>query len=94
VGWRAQLLGWKPIIFRPQSPITTGRAPDNPQATDKLGEWIPFLPDVSLTKKPAAIQRHIIKNRYLTLIKNASWRDIISGFPAILKFELLLIGAM
>ena len=93
VGWRAQLLGWK-AYYMPTAiayhyrggGLTTLKQPTIWVAR------IPFLPDVSLTKKPAAIQRHIIKNRYLTLIKNASWRDILRGLPAILKFEVLLWG--
>jgi GT2 family glycosyltransferase len=93
IGWRAQLSGWK-AYYIPTAVAYHYRG--GGFATLKRDkhwfEYIPFFPKVSLTQKPVSIQRHVIKNRYLTLIKNASFREIFRGFPAILKFELLLWG--
>ena len=55
-------------------------------------EYLPFFPRTSFIQKPVFIQRHVMVNRYLTLLKNASWRDIFLGLPAIAKYEVLLWG--
>lgn len=93
IGWRAQLLGWK-AYYIPAAVAYhyRGGGVADLQRNKHWFEHIPFFPNVSLTQKPASLQRHVIKNRYLTLIKNASFREILKGFPAILKFELLLWG--
>ncbi len=93
IGWRAQLLGWK-AYYVPTAVAYHYRGGGlSGQKRDKSWfERIPFFPAVSFTQKPEFIQRHVIINRYLTLLKNASWRDIFFGFPAILKYELLLWG--
>ncbi len=70
--------------------LQSGQKPRAPQHF--WFERVPFLPSFSFMKKPAFIQRHIIVNRYLTIIKNASWQDILWGFPAILKCDILLWG--
>lgn len=95
IGWRAQLFGWR-AYYAPTAiayhyrggGLTAQTAPRN---------WLqrlPFFPRVSLTEKPPFIQRHVIKNRYLTLLKNASFRDILQGLPAILRYEMLLWAYM
>jgi GT2 family glycosyltransferase len=93
LGWRAQLLGWK-AYYIPTAVAYhyRGGGLTELKQPESWFERIPFFPTVSLIKKPVALQRHIIRNRYLTLIKNASSHDILRGLPAILKFELLLWG--
>lgn len=93
LGWRAQLRGWK-AYYVPAAVAYhyRGGGLAAAPAPKRWFERLPFFPDVSLSKKPAAIQRHVIKNRYLTLLKNASGREIWQGFPAIFEFELLLWG--
>lgn len=93
IGWRAQLRGWK-AFYVPTALAYHYRGGGLATFTRKASwiEGLPFVPNVSLTKKPVAIQRHIIKNRYLTLIKNASFREVFKGLPAIMKFEILLWG--
>jgi len=95
IGWRAQLLGWK-AYYIPTAVAYhyRGGGLAELKRNKHWFEHIPFFPNVSLTQKPTSLQRHIIKNRYLTLIKNASFRDILRGFSAILKFEFLLWGYM
>lgn len=93
IGWRAHLLGWK-AYYVPTAVAYHYRGGGLSKQKRKT-HWfdrIPFLPAFSFTQKPLFIQRHIIINRYLTLLKNASWRDILSGFPTIFKYELLLWG--
>jgi GT2 family glycosyltransferase len=93
VGWRAQLLGWK-TYYLPQAVAYHYRGGGFASQTQPCHwfERLPFLPKVSFTAKPLAVQRNIIKNRYLTIIKNASWRQILHGLPAIMKYEILLWG--
>jgi GT2 family glycosyltransferase len=93
IGWRAQLLGWK-AYYIPTAVAYHFRGGGFAEQKRKKYwfEHLPFFPNASLLQKPKELQRHIIKNRYLTLIKNASFHDILRGFPAILKFELLLWG--
>ena len=93
VGWRAQIQGWK-TFYVPSAVAYHYRGGGLAASTRKL-HWIerlPFVPAVSLLEKPPAIQRHIIKNRYLTLLKNVSFREIVHGLPALVKFEILVWG--
>lgn len=93
IGWRAQVQGWRALYIPTAIAYHYrggGLAASHPQAT--WIEQLPFVPNVSLFQKPPAIQQHVIKNRYLTLIKNASIRELWHGMPAILKFEFMLWG--
>ncbi|MBD3304742.1 glycosyltransferase, partial [candidate division KSB3 bacterium] len=93
VGWRAQLRGWK-ASYVPTAVAYhyRGGGLKDEKRPKAWFERLPFLPTVSLTQKPVFIQRHVIVNRYLTLVKNATWRDILRGLPALGKYELLLWG--
>ena len=93
IGWRAQLFGWK-AYYLPEAVayhFRGGGFSEHSQA----GEWferIPWIPRVSFTQKPLFVQRHILKNRYLTLLKNASWRELLAGLPQTLRLECLIWG--
>ena len=93
LGWRAQLFGWK-AYYEPKALAYHYRGGGLSEEPCKQSwiERLPWVPKVSFFQKPAFIQRHIIVNRYLTILKNASWSDILMGLPAILKFEVLLWG--
>lgn len=93
IGWRAQLFGWK-AYYVPAAVAYHYRGGGLVDFRHNTAwfERIPGMPGVSMTKKPVSLQRQIIKNRYLTLVKNASIQDIVRGFPAILKYEILLWG--
>jgi GT2 family glycosyltransferase len=93
IGWRAQLFGWK-AYYVPSAVAYHYRGGGLVDFQQKSFwfERLPGVPNVSMTKKPVRLQRQIIKNRYLTLLKNASIQDIFRRFPAILKFELFLWG--
>ena len=93
IGWRSQLFGWK-AYYVPEAVAYHYRGGGLSEQKRKK-HWfdaLPFLPDSSFIQKPVFIQRHVMINRYLTLLKNASWRDVLLGLPAVLKFELLLWG--
>ena len=93
IGWRAHVQGWQ-AYYVPTAVAYHYRG-GGLTASSTQTTWIehlPFMPKVSVFRKPPAIQRHIIKNRYLTLIKNASLKDIWHGLPAILKLEVMLWG--
>ncbi len=93
IGWRAHVQGWQ-AYYVPTAVAyhyRGGGLTTSPTQPTWI-EHLPFVPQVSLFRKPPAIQRHVIKNRYLTLIKNASLKEIWYGLPAILKFEIMLWG--
>lgn len=93
IGWRAQLLGWK-AYYLPEAVAYHFRGGGLSEQSRPLSwfERIPWIPRVSFTQKPHFIQRHIIKNRYLTILKNASWRVLLKGLPQILRLECLIWG--
>ncbi len=93
IGWRAHVQGWQ-AYYVPTAVAYHYRG-GGLAASPARSTWIehlPFVPNVSVFRKPPAIQRHIIKNRYLTVIKNATLKEIWHGLPAILKLEVMLWG--
>ncbi|MBM3277976.1 MAG: glycosyltransferase family 2 protein [Candidatus Handelsmanbacteria bacterium] len=76
LAWRAQLWGWQ-VRFEP-GPLA------HHVGSGSLDGRLRFA------EKPAFFQRHVLKNRYLTLIKNVSPRVLLSLLPAFLLAELLL----
>ncbi len=93
IGWRAQLFGWK-AYYLPEAVACHFRGGGFSERSDTLSwfERLPWIPRVSFTQKPYFVQRHIIKNRYLLLLKNASWRELLAGFPQTLRLEILIWG--
>ena len=76
LAWRLQLLGWT-CCHQPGSGayhIGSGASQGRMRFIDK----------------PALLQRHILKNRYLTVWKNASLRLFLWLFPALVLTEFLL----
>ncbi|MSR82322.1 MAG: glycosyltransferase family 2 protein [Candidatus Latescibacteria bacterium] len=76
LAWRAQLWGWK-VRFQPTPPA-------HHVGSGSLDGRLRFA------EKPAFFQRHVLKNRYLTLIKNASPGVLLRLLPPLLLTELLL----
>ena len=95
IGWRAQLFGWK-AYYLPDAVAHhyRGGGFSSPSAPASWVERLPFAPRVSFTGKPRFVQRHILKNRYLTLIKNADWSELFIGLPKIARLEFLILGYM
>ena len=74
LAWRAQLRGWR-CVFSPSAIAEhIGSGSQNGQ--------------VRVLEKPAFLQRHIWKNRYMILTKNASIGVLIWLMPWIFLFEL------
>ncbi len=76
MAWRAQLLGWRALF--------TPLARAHHVGSGSLRGQLRFV------AKPAWFQRHVIKNRYLTLIKNAPARRVFLLLPALILADLLI----
>ena len=76
LSWRTQLQGWK-ILYEPSA-----RA--HHVGSGSLQGRLRFL------DKPAVFQRHTLKNRYLTVLKNASPTTLLRLLPWLFLTELLL----
>lgn len=75
LAWRAQLRGWR-CIFAPQAKV------QHLGSASQGGK-------VSTLQKPAYVQRHIWKNRYLIVLKNMSFREGLVMWPWLLLNEVL-----
>jgi GT2 family glycosyltransferase len=85
IGWRAQLLGLK-VFFTPRAVAYHFRS-----ATLKKTRWARF--SLSLAR-PASLRFHLVKNRYLTLIKNFRFAQFWWTLPFIFVKDLLWVGAL
>ena len=85
IGWRARLLGLK-AFFAPGVVAYHFRS-----ATLAPSRWRRF--SLALAR-PAPLRFHLLKNRYLTLIKNFRFRRDGAALPFILAKDLLWIGAL
>ncbi len=85
IGWRARLLGLK-AYFTPAAIAYHFRS-----ATLPRSRWSRF--SLALAR-PAPLRAHLLKNRYLTLIKNFRWRRDWARAPIALLKDLLWAGAL
>jgi GT2 family glycosyltransferase len=85
IGWRANLLGLK-VFFAPQAIAYHFRS-----GTLARTGWSRF--SLALARPPA-LRFHLVKNRYLTLIKNFRLRRSWWTLPFVLTKDLLWIGAL
>lgn len=103
LGWRAQLFGWKcyynseAVAYHYRggglSQTSNGKRNKGKGTRERSFPLFPFpLFKFSFLDKPFFLQRHILKNRYLTLLKNLGIGDLILSFPALLLFESLVWG--
>ena len=82
MGWRANLLGLK-VLFYPEAVVYHYRS-----GTLKRN----FLSRFSLAlARPAAIKYHLIKNRYLTLIKNFRCKQNYRSIPFIFFKDIIWV---
>ncbi len=82
VGWRANLLGWRGY-YVPDAVSYHYRG-----GSQKGGGWLSRFSQLS--QRPTQIKFHIVKNRYLTIIKNGRWGKTLLSLPYILGFDALL----
>lgn len=85
IGWRANLLGLRAFL-----------APDvvayhYRSATLARSRWSRL--SLALAR-PAPLRAHLVKNRYLTLVKNFRWRRDWAALPFIVLRDLLWVGAL
>lgn len=78
LSWRAQLYGWKCVYVPEAVAYHVGSA--------SLGGRMRFV------DKPPIFQRHIVRNRYLTLTKNLSWGLLARLLPYLLLAEVASWG--
>jgi len=85
IGWRAHLLGLK-TLFYPKALVYHYRS-----GTLKQN----FLSRFSLAlARPAAIKYHLVKNRYLTLIKNFRFKQNINSIPFIFFKDFIWVSLL
>jgi len=85
IGWRAQLLGLKTLFF-PKAMVYHFRS-----ATLKKN----FLSRFSLAlARPAIIKYHLVKNRYLTLIKNFRCKKNCKSLPYVFLKDIIWVGLL
>ena len=80
LSWRAQLYGWRCVYVPEAVAYHVGSA--------SLGGRMRFR------DKPPYFQRHIVKNRYLTMTKNLSLGLILALLPCLVAAELASWGYM
>lgn len=85
IGWRAHLLGLK-TLFYPKAVVYHYRS-----GTLKQN----FLSRFSLAlARPAAIKYHLVKNRYLTLIKNFRCKQNLKSIPFIFFKDIIWVSLL
>lgn len=82
VGWRANLLSWRGY-YVPDAVAYHYRG-----GSQKGGGWLARFSQLS--QRPTEVKFHIVKNRYLTIIKNDRWGKTLLSLPYILGFDALL----
>jgi len=85
IGWRAKLLGLK-TFFTPHAVAYHFRS-----ATLKKTWWSHF--SLALAR-PAPLRFHLVKNRYLTLIKNFRFSQFWWALPFVIGKDLMWVGAL
>jgi GT2 family glycosyltransferase len=84
-GWRAQRLGWR-CAYVPSAVARHFRGGTQDARRDGPARRR------EMTRRPPVIQAHIVKNRYLAMIKNDSPAAFLRDLPFILFWDALLWG--
>ena len=85
LGWRAHLFGLK-TYFYPLAVVYHYRSGTLKKSA--VSRW-----SLSLARSPE-IKFHLIKNRYLTLIKNFRWKHFWWSVPVIILKDIIWVGAL
>ena len=80
LGWRAQRRGWK-ARYVPEAIAFHSRS-----GTLSPGKKVGLF-----FRRPLELRYHLVKNRYLTLLKNASRREVFKALPFLLLRDLPLL---
>jgi GT2 family glycosyltransferase len=84
LGWRAHLLGWVGY-YNPRAVAYHYRGGSQQQRG-----WLARFSQFS--QRPTELKFHILKNRYLTIMKNDRIRSFFLCLPWFLKYEVLIYG--
>jgi len=87
ISWRANLYGWRGF-YAPRAIAYHQRGGTVKLETKKPG----LLESYNFPYLPRPLKAHLIKNRYLTMLKNASIKEIIVDLPYIILYDLKLWG--
>jgi GT2 family glycosyltransferase len=85
VAWRARNMSWR-CWYQPTAVARHYRGGSQTRPRDGA-RW---LRRREMTRRPPAIQAHIVKNRYLTMLKNESPASFAINLPFILAWDLAL----
>jgi len=85
VAWRANLLGWRGF-YNPQALAYHRRGGTAKTYTPKIG----FLKRYDFAYLSPELKASLVKNRYMTILKNDSPRDFIINLPWIAGYEIKL----
>ncbi|MCP4219241.1 MAG: glycosyltransferase family 2 protein [bacterium] len=85
IGWRANLLGLK-TLFYPDAVVFHFRS-----ATLEANPWARFSLAMA---RPPFIKYHLVKNRYLTLIKNFRFSTFYTSIPFIILKDIIWVGLL
>lgn len=88
IGWRAQLLGMK-VLFFPGARVCHFRS-----ATLEKSFLSRFSRFSLALARPAFIKYHLVKNRYLTLIKNFRFKRFYWAIPFIIVKDIAWVGLL
>jgi len=82
-GWRARRLGWA-CLYEPSAVAAHYRG--GTQAV----RGVTGRKRLEMTRRPPHIQAHIVKNRYLAMIKNETPGSFLANLPFILAWDIAL----
>lgn len=85
IGWRARNMSWR-CWYQPSALARHYRGGSQTKSRDASG----WRQRHEMTRRSPAIQAHIVKNRYLTMIKNESAGSFALNLPFILAWDLAL----
>ena len=85
IAWRANLLGWKGF-YTPRALAYHRRGGTAKVYAPKIG----FLKRYDFAYLPAELKISLIKNRYMTILKNDCKKDFIINLPWIIAYEIKL----
>jgi GT2 family glycosyltransferase len=85
IGWRARSAGWR-AWYAPRAVARHYRG-----GTEESAGWSRWVP--ALLRRPRLLRYHILKNRWLTLLKNESPGSFLRDLPFIAPRDLLMTAA-
>ena len=85
LAWRARLAGWR-AWYAPRAVAYHYRG--GSESSGGASGWMP-----ALVRRPRILRFHILKNRWLTIAKNDSYRSVIRDLPFIVLRDAAMLAA-